>query len=278
MMRPDLPQPSPVVAMATADPYPLKWDAELKEYASKPGEMTAPFTFWLTNVSSAEVLIKSVRTSCGCTVAKLPAQPWHIPPGGTGPIDVTVNLAGKGGTISKGVTVESTVGIKMLTVKVNIARVAAGPVATMNDSDRLKNMQMALSDRQVVFKNQECAKCHADPAKGKAAGMQVYAAVCGVCHDSHLRAALVPDLRNLNHPTDAEHWRKWITYGRPGSMMPAFADSEGGPLTRQQIDALVDYMVRAFPSRVAQAGSTATAPHSGADAQSVSAFRPPKAN
>jgi mono/diheme cytochrome c family protein len=255
-------------------------DAELKEYTSKPGESTAPFTFWLTNVSSSEVLINNVRTSCGCTVAKLPSQPWHIPAGGSGPIDVSVNLAGKGGTISKGVTVESSAGIKMLTVKVNITPAAAGGVNAMNDTERLKNMQLALADRQVLFKNQECAKCHADPAKGKIAGAQVYAAVCGVCHDSHLRAAMVPDLRNLNHPTDAEHWRKWIAYGRPGSMMPAFAQSEGGPLNQQQIDALVDYVVKAYPSRVAQAGhrTVSPSPRPGTDVQSISAFPAPKAN
>jgi len=59
----------------------------------------------------------------------------------------------------------------------------------------------------------------------------------------------VPDLRALNHPTDAAYWRQWIAHGREGSMMPAFAESEGGPLNEQQINALVDFMVKAFPSR-----------------------------
>jgi mono/diheme cytochrome c family protein len=119
----------------------------------------------------------------------------------------------------------------------------------MGDADRLKNMQLALADRQAVFKSQECAKCHADPARGKTDGRLVYGAVCATCHDSQLRAAVVPDLRTLHHPTDAEHWRRWITYGRAGSMMPAFAESQGGPLTEQQINALVDFMVLAFPNR-----------------------------
>ena len=183
-------------AQATGDPNSIKWDAETKEYSSKIGDTNANFSFWLTNVSSAEVLINSVRTSCGCTVAKLPSQPWHIAPGGSGPIDVTVNLVGKYGNITKGVTVESSVGVKQLTVKVNIAGGAPGApnpmVASMNDADRLKNIQQALADRQVVFKNQECAKCHADPAKGKVEGRLVYTAVCSGCHDSHLRAAMVP--------------------------------------------------------------------------------------
>jgi len=251
----------PPIVTATAppagavDPNAIKWDAETKEYAAKAGEAEAKFTFWLTNVSSSDVLINGVRTSCGCTVAKLPSQPWRIAPGSNGPIEVTLSMAGKSGMIAKGVTVDSTAGIKQLTVRVNIpGAVGSGalPVqasGTMGDTERLKNMQLALADRQVVFKNPDCAKCHADPAKGKTDGRLLYAAVCATCHNSHLRAAAVPDLRTLAHPTSAEHWRTWITYGRAGSMMPAFAESEGGPLNPQQVNALVDFMVKAFPNR-----------------------------
>jgi mono/diheme cytochrome c family protein len=241
---------------APVDPNIIKWDAETKEHAAKLGEAEAKFTFWLTNVSPSEVLINSVRTSCGCTVAKLPSQPWHIASGANGPIEVTMNLAGKSGMIAKGVTVDTSAGIKQLTVRCNIPVNTAGalPVqqsGAMNDADRLKNMQMAMADRQVVFKNQECAKCHAEPAKNKTDGRIIYAAVCATCHNSHHRAAQVPDLRLLKHPTDADYWRQWTAYGRPGSMMPAYAESEGGPLNEQQISALVDFMVKAFPSRAA---------------------------
>jgi mono/diheme cytochrome c family protein len=277
-LPPITPQLSPALVMQPADPSVVTCDAELKEYTSKPGEMNASFQFWLTNVSSSDVLINNVRTSCGCTVAKLPSYPWRISPGGAGPIDVTVNLAGKGGTISKGVTVESSAGVKMLTVKVNITPAIGQANGAMGDTERLKNMQMALADRQVVFKKQECATCHADPAKGKIAGVQIYAAVCSVCHDSLHRAAMVSNLRQLDHPTDADHWRKWVMYGRAGSMMPAFAKSEGGPLDDQQIDALVDYMVKAFPSRVRPAGQAAAPAAPTGAAQPVSVFPAPKLN
>lgn len=252
---------APAAPATSVDLNAIKWDSETKEYAATAGEPQAKFTFWLTNVSEAPVLINSVRTSCGCTVAKLPAQPWTIPGGSNGPIEVTVNLAGKSGLIAKGVTVDSSVGVKQLTVRVNIPGAPAPgslPVqasGTMNDADRLKNMQVALADRQVVFKNAECAKCHAEPAKNKTDGRLLYAAVCATCHNSHLRAAQVPDLRTLPHPTNAEHWRNWIAFGRAGSMMPAFAESEGGPLNETQINALVDFMVKAFPSRAQTAQS-----------------------
>lgn len=241
----------PATPVVAADPNAIQWDAELKERVVKPGESTAPFTFWLTNVSASDVFVNNVRTSCGCTHASLPSQPWRIPPGSNGPIEVSMSVVGKAGVIQKGVTVDTSVGIKQLTVKATIpAGVSPNMVAgAMGDAERNKNMQLALADRQVVFKNQDCAKCHAEPVKGKYDGRLIYAAACGICHDSHLRASAVPDLRALPHPTDADHWRKWIAYGRTGSMMPAFAESEGGPLTEQQINTLVDFMLKAFPSR-----------------------------
>jgi cytochrome c553 len=228
----------------------LAWDAERKETNTQPGQATAQFTFWLTNVSSEVVSIHSAHTSCGCSVAQLPSQPWNIPPGSNGPINVTMNLAGKFGTIEKAVTVNSTTGYKTLIFRVSIPpQPGAQPGAiTAIDPDRLKNMQSALSDRQVVFKNADCAKCHAEPAQGKS-GEPLYTAACGICHNSPHRAAMVPDLAKLNHPTNEDHWRKWIRSGRVGSMMPAFAKTEGGPLTDEQVDSLVKFLMESITAK-----------------------------
>lgn len=231
----------------------LVWDAMSKEYTTKPGERYAKFTFYFTNTSEAPVLIHSAQSSCFCTVAKLPATPWQIPAGSNGPIDVTMDLAGKIGRVMKGVFVNTSGGQYNLTVTTAITPPDPSQVQapTMNDSDRLKNMQTALADRQSLFKKAECASCHADPAKGKTDGAQLYAGVCAGCHDSPHRASAVPDLHALNHATDLEHWKRWITYGRAGSMMPAFAQSEGGPLDNTQIAALAAHLARTIPSRVA---------------------------
>jgi mono/diheme cytochrome c family protein len=222
-----------------------------REYRSKPGERYAKFTFYFTNTSSAQVLIHSAQSSCFCTVAKLPATPWQIPSGSNGPIDVTMDLAGKSGQVMKGIFVDTSAGRYNLTVSTTITPADPSQVQapTMNDADRLKNMQTALADRQSLFKRAECASCHADPAKGKTDGAQLYAGVCAGCHDSPHRASAVPDLRALNHPTDLEHWKRWIAYGRAGSMMPAFVQAEGGPLNDDQILAVATYLARTIPNR-----------------------------
>jgi len=232
---------------AAADTNALVWEAESKEYTSKPGERYAEFKFWFTNTSKAEVLIIRAQSSCFCTVAQLPSTPWQIAPGTNGSIDVKMDLAGKSGVVTKSVTVDWSEGRKTLLVKTTIT--PAVPVPGMADADRLKNMQTALADRQAIFKKAECVSCHFDPAKGVVNGEQLYKGVCAVCHDSEHRASTVPDLRRLNHPTDAEHWRRWITVGRAGTMMPAFTKAEGGPLDEKQIEAIVAYLVSTVPSR-----------------------------
>ena len=250
----------------TQPPSYIAWDAESKEYNAKPGEGSAHFTFYLTNVSKEVVMVNSVHTSCGCTVAQLPEQPWHLAPGTNGPINVTVNLAGKFGTIVKSVTVDTTAGIKSLLVKVNIpGGPTQQPVAGGMNVDRMRNMQLALGDRQAVFKN-DCATCHAKPGFNSSGapvfGAALYAGVCANCHDSPNRAALVPDLKKLNHPTNAEHWKKWIASGKVGSMMPAFSKAEGGPLNDAQIDSLAKYLSATIPSTV-QPAVGATKPVAG---------------
>jgi mono/diheme cytochrome c family protein len=238
----------------------LAYDSESKEYNAKVGDTNAHFTFWLTNVSKEVVAINSVRTSCGCTVAQLPETPWKLAPGTNGPIEVSVNLLGKSGTIVKSVTVDSTAGGKSLLVKVNIpspanTAVAANSAPNSGDVERIKNMQSAMGDRQVVFKNKDCAKCHADPAVDKnglaVMGESLYKGVCANCHDSPQRASLVPDLkdsRRPTHPRSHEDWRRWIASGRVGSMMPAFSKTEGGPLTDAQVNSLVEYLSSSMPN------------------------------
>src|SRR6185503_8056367 len=117
-------------------------------------------------------------------------------------------------------------GAKQLNVKANIpSPEVAAPSPVM---DRNKNQELAKADRQAVFRG-DCASCHVEPAKGKF-GKELYDKSCGVCHDSEHRASMVPNLHALNHDTNADFWKTWISQGKPGSLMPAVATSQGGPL------------------------------------------------
>jgi len=241
--RPVVPgQPVPAAGFMAAGI--LAFDNEAKEYTTKPGEMLAPFLFHMTNISSADITISHVQASCGCTTAQLPRMPWKIPPGGTGQIPVNMNVQGKVGVVLKTVTLYTDRGQKQLTVKTTITQ---PDPKLMTAADRERNQLLAKADRQAIFKG-DCARCHVEPVIGKV-GKELYTAACGICHDAEHRATMVPDLRNLPNDTSADYWRVMVTLGKPNTLMAAFAQSHGGPLSDMQINSLVEYLVATMPAK-----------------------------
>ena len=115
-------------------------------------------------------------------------------------------------------------------------------------SDRAAALAAAKVDRQAVFKD-DCASCHAPKLQGQYA-MSLYQSACAICHESPNRASVVPDLSRLKAPTNEEYWHNWIAASKPGSLMPAFAQSAGGPLNDVQIASLAAYLNGHYPSPV----------------------------
>ena len=231
-------------AAQTSSSTNLIWDSKIKTTNIVSGEKEAHFTFAFTNVSSSNVTILSVHPSCGCTTAQLAPLPWVIAPGTNGQIGIKVSVVATSGALSKTITVDTDKDFERLTVKIVID---PPPVPAMSDTNRLQNQMISQSDRQAVFKA-DCASCHVSSIEGKY-GKQLYDSVCGVCHEAEHRAAMVPDLHSLTVPTGEQFWRTWISYGRQGSLMPAFAKTENGPLTDMQITTLATYLSTAIPSR-----------------------------
>src|SRR5579863_1972062 len=133
----------PARAAAAGGLQPLVWDALEKEAWPKAGAPTADFTFSATNASDAVLTVQSVQTSCGCTVAKIPAQPWVFAPHSNSDMTISVNLAGKSGTVAKTITVNTEgLGPQILTVVVHMP--------DSQESMRLQNDQVAKADRQAV--------------------------------------------------------------------------------------------------------------------------------
>ncbi|MBI5772560.1 MAG: DUF1573 domain-containing protein [Verrucomicrobia bacterium] len=229
---------------------PLAWDAMSKERTAVVGDEKIPFTFSVTNVSTQEITINRVSTSCGCTFARPPSQPWKLAPGATGEIAVDMDIRGKSGVLIKSVNFDATAPAPPLIVKVTIP-----PEVFEALNGRMRNQQLAMNDRQAVFKG-DCASCHATPTVGKL-GQELFAAACGICHDTAHRASMVPDLRAPKVPTNKDYWRMWTTKGKPGSLMPAFAKADGGPLTDQQVESLVDYLDKTIPSPAQPSGAPA---------------------
>ncbi|HEY2328777.1 MAG TPA: DUF1573 domain-containing protein [Verrucomicrobiae bacterium] len=216
-----------------------------------PGFQTNITVMTVTNsIAPVPVTILNVHPSCGCTTAELPPVPWTIPAGATGEIKLSVNLQGKTGTVFKSVNVSTDKGKKDLMLRINI--LPPPPMPAMTEEQQLAGIAAAKVDRQAVFKG-NCAACHLKKIDGKY-GQQLYDAICAICHEAEHRATMVPNLHALQVPTNEEFWRTWITAGKAGSLMPAFATSQGGPLNDLQIASLAAYLNAIYPSHVPPAG------------------------
>jgi mono/diheme cytochrome c family protein len=225
----------------------LVFDATSKEYVSKVGERTAEMDFSLTNVGPTDITINSVRASCGCTTPKLPVMPWILKPNESGSFHVTTDLAGKFGTFQKSIFMDTSDGPKLLYTKVVMPVTANGMASAPGVDARTRNMQIAHADPQAIFRG-DCANCHSKPTLGKK-GEELFTAACAICHESDQRALLVPDLHALKNTPTRAYWDAWIRNGKVGSMMPAFTLEKRGPLSDEQIDSLVDYLIAEFPTR-----------------------------
>ncbi len=221
----------------------LTWDSGAKTVRVPDSTNMAQFTFNFTNISSGNMTITNVHASCGCTTVKLPSLPWIIASGASGRIDIAVNVANDSGTISKTVLVETDRGAKLLETRITIL---SSEIPVRSGEQRAQDLKVATLDRQTIFKR-DCAACHVKPVEGKY-GRELYQRACGICHEASDRAASVPDLHSISESTDQEFWRKWVAYGKPHSLMPAFAATEGGPLTDVQIMTLASYLNAAIPS------------------------------
>ena len=227
------------------------WDGLIKATNATSNQGFARFTFTFTNISADNVTILGVYPSCGCTTAELPPAPWTLSSGQQGRLKLSVNLQGMVGTVFKSVTFITDKGRKDLLQRINILP----PVSPqMTQTDRARNLTVALADRQAVFRG-NCASCHAKDVEGKY-GQPLFDAVCAICHEAVPRASMVSDLHNLKEPTtNLEFWRNWIASGKVGTLMPAFAKSQGGPLDEAQIASLAAYLNSTIPSDVPPAAA-----------------------
>jgi mono/diheme cytochrome c family protein len=117
-------------------------------------------------------------------------------------------------------------------------------ITSNKEDSRIRNLMAAFVDRQAVFKG-DCAKCHVVPVLGKL-GKDLFDSACVICHQSEQRATMVTDLRAKSLDRSREYWRTWIEDGQDGTLMPAFSQSKGGPLTASQIESLADYLGETF--------------------------------
>lgn len=234
----------------------LSWDS-MDKMLKLPGMTNiVRMTFYVTNTSTEEITILSTETTCECTVVDTSSRfPWTIAPNEGGAIKVNVNTRGMYGKLDKSIAVKTSRGVENLGIHLDIP---LSP-APFNRSVREQDVEAAKANRQAIFQG-HCAPCHSWPTKNLM-GEALFVTACGICHTSDHRADFVPNLAALKGPLDEKYWKEIVIHGKPGTMMPAFADTDGGVLDKYQVHSLVQFLLNKYPSKtpVAAASAGATA-------------------
>lgn len=110
----------------------LKFEKTVHNFGTVPEGPAASYDFVFTNTTKKAVKLESVRASCGCTTPYWSKE--EIAPGKTSKITVSYNTKGRPGNIYKTITVKSTAGQKVLTIKGNVEKAPTSSVPTNNNS------------------------------------------------------------------------------------------------------------------------------------------------
>ena len=148
------------------------------------------------------------------------ASSSRLKPGETGKIKVTVDLRGKSGRIAKTVNV-STNDPKNRHITLQIRMVI---------KDRLHTERHTAAE---IF-SEKCRSCHVDQGKGKM-GFDLFKADCFMCHNAGQNA---PTITQMSRRTE-EFLHEAIRKGVRNTSMPAWEQSQGGPLDEVEIASLV---------------------------------------
>ena len=182
--------------------------------------------FQFKNTGNTDLVIISLKSSCGCTAAIASTGPYK--PGESGFIEVNYNSHGKFGYTHKEVQVYSNDPTSPLTVALEGVVIAE------------QHPQTTAAD--VLFQG-SCAECHSIPAKNKM-GEKLYDSACALCHDfpqSVGKPAIARDRVGLSDLSKKD-LKRIIKQGIPQTSMPAFGEKSGGPLTKDQIKSLLEYL------------------------------------
>lgn len=136
---------------------------------------------------------------------------------------MSIDLRGKNGMISKTVQVHSNDPKK--------------PQTALTISLRIKDEFHSKKHKSDKIFDKPCSGCHIDSGKNKK-GLALFTADCAMCHANNKSASPVQAFKNLPD----ERLRSAVEKGTDNSMMPGWSEQRGGPLTKEQIDSLVEFM------------------------------------
>jgi hypothetical protein len=149
------------------------------------------------------------------------ASSSRLKPGEKGDIDATVDITGKRGKIAK-------------TIKV-YTNDPATPVTVLSlKMDVIDTIHIGAFEAREIF-SEKCKGCHVDRGRGKK-GIALFIADCMMCHKQGKSAS--SSVKMGRKPK--AYIRDAIRNGVAQTTMPGFFTKNGGPLTEEEIESLVN--------------------------------------
>ncbi|MCA0315589.1 MAG: DUF1573 domain-containing protein [Candidatus Melainabacteria bacterium] len=212
----------------------LRLDALSKNlgHVEEGKDLVADFTFF--NDGLKPLRIFDVKSDCGCT--DLSWKSAEIPPGKSSHLTVHIDTTMKQGAVTKQIRFAS-----------NDPDFSFGALNMQVDVENLHTKgNMTEGGRAKIFTDEKCAHCHVDMGVG-AFGKELFEADCAMCHRVQKESKILvgPELEALsfNTPAQIARLREVISFGsKTHRSMPGFLDKAGGPLAKEQVDSLVDYL------------------------------------
>ena len=148
------------------------------------------------------------------------ASSSQLGPGEKGKINVSVDIRGKTGRISKTIEVYS--------------NDPANPVTKLTVTMNIKDLVHLDQYKATEIFSEKCRGCHIDQGKGKL-GWDLFKADCFMCHNAGKNSSLTGMSKK---PKD--YLLRVIKQGLDNTVMPGWDAKADGPLSEAEIKSLID--------------------------------------
>ncbi len=109
-----------LLAMPLACSAGLAWKQPIQEFQCTPEQKSVEARFAFKNTGAAPVTIKSMKSSCGCTTARLDKKTYA--PGETGEVVANYSFRGQTGALRKIVTITTDDGAQPIVLDIRVFR------------------------------------------------------------------------------------------------------------------------------------------------------------
>lgn len=185
--------------------------------------------FTISNSGTEPLQIQKASSTCGCTVPTLPKS--TLAPGESTRLTVKLDTSMKQDQITKTVDVDSD----------DPERPKVILSMYMDVENRHKGL--AEKGKAKILTDSKCIGCHVAPGVGLF-GEELFKADCGMCHGEDAQGKVGPCLiRDYNDPAVRKYiWEVTANGSKRHNSMPGFIESAGGPLAKEQVDSIVNYL------------------------------------